>query len=82
MGTNFDDDQLENEFIIMGTTLNSDLTSQKIIVRHLVRIQLSIKAEIWIVTAVFRFESSKFGWKKPINLCFRSTSGKLECFIL
>ena len=31
MGTNFDDDQLENEFIIMGTTLNSDLTSQKII---------------------------------------------------
>ena len=30
MGTNFDDEQLENEFIIMGTTLNSVLTSQKI----------------------------------------------------
>ena len=34
MGTNFDDDQLENEFIIMGTTLNSVRTSPKIILAY------------------------------------------------
>ena len=73
MGTNFDDDQLENEFIIMGTTLNFGQTPSNIVLayhmQHMVRFQLSIKAEIWIVTAVFRFENSKFEWKKPINLC-------------